>query len=40
MPHRVIQEYADERDVDLIAKGTHGLTGIEGRIIGSATERV
>jgi nucleotide-binding universal stress UspA family protein len=39
-PHRSIAEYADEHDVDLIAMGTHGRTGIAGRIIGSVTERV
>jgi nucleotide-binding universal stress UspA family protein len=33
-------DYATQQDVDLIAMGTHGRTGIERRLLGSVTERV
>lgn len=40
IPHRAIHDYAGEADVDLIAMGTHGRSGLSRRIIGSVTERV
>lgn len=39
-PHRVILDYADERDVDLIVMGTHGRTGLDRYLVGSVTEKV
>jgi nucleotide-binding universal stress UspA family protein len=39
-PGEAILEYATEHDVELIAMGTHGRTGIERYILGSVTERV
>lgn len=39
-PHRVILEYADEQDVDLIVMGTHGRTGLDRYLIGSVAGRV
>ncbi|WP_348612467.1 universal stress protein [Halobaculum rarum] len=39
-PHRVILEYIDEHDVDLVVMGTHGRTGLDRYLIGSVTERV
>jgi len=39
-PHRVILEYADGNDVDLVVMGTHGRTGLNRYLIGSVTERV
>lgn len=38
--HREILAYADEHDVDLIAMGTHGRTGVDRARLGSTTERV
>ena len=35
----VIPEYADEVGADLIVMGTHGRTGVERVLLGSATER-
>lgn len=39
-PHRVILDYADENDIDLIVMGTHGRTGLDRFLLGSVTERV
>lgn len=39
-PHRVINKYAEENDIDLIAMGTHGRSGVQRQIIGSVTEKV
>ncbi|WP_225333880.1 universal stress protein [Halomicrobium urmianum] len=39
-PWREIVDYADERDVDLIAMGTHGRGGIDRLLLGSVAERV
>lgn len=40
VPHRAIQEYAADTDVNLIVMGTHGRSGLSRQIIGSVTERV
>lgn len=37
---RMILDYADEHDVDLIAMGTHGRSGAERYLVGSVTETV
>ena len=39
-PHRVIADYADEADIDLIAMGSHGRAGVSRVLLGSVTERV
>ena len=39
-PAEGVLAYADEHDVDLIAMGTHGRTGIDRYVTGSVTERV
>jgi len=39
-PPQAILEYADAQDVDLVAMGTHGRTGIERYVLGSVTEAV
>ena len=36
---RAISDYARERDVDLIAMGTHGREGVRRFFLGSVTER-
>lgn len=40
MPSRDILEYADAHDIDLIAMGTHGRTGLDRVLLGSTTARV
>ncbi|WP_416839278.1 universal stress protein [Haloferax sp. DFSO52] len=41
VPHRIILEYADEHDIDVIVMGTHGRTGRDKLTsLGSVTERV
>ena len=41
VPHRIILEYADEHDVDVVVMGTHGRTGRDKLTsLGSVTERV
>ncbi|GEM_PF-724312 len=39
-PFKTILRFAREKDVDLIAMGTHGLDSFMDRILGSITERV
>lgn len=39
-PTDAILEYADEHDVDLLAMGTHGRTGVDRFVAGSVTESV
>lgn len=40
IPHKAILRYATEQDIDLIAMGTHGRTGVERYLLGSVTEKV
>lgn len=39
-PSETILDYAEDNDVDLIAMGTHGRTGLDRYVSGSVTERV
>ncbi|MFC7249544.1 universal stress protein [Halomicroarcula sp. GCM10025324] len=39
-PHRAIRAYADDHDIDCIAMGTHGRTGVQRYLLGSVTSRV
>jgi nucleotide-binding universal stress UspA family protein len=39
-PHRVILDYVDEHDVDLVVMATHGRTGLDRYLLGSVTEKV
>ncbi|EJN57964.1 universal stress protein [Halogranum rubrum] len=39
-PHRVIADYADDEDIDLVVMGSHGRSGVERALLGSVTERV
>ncbi|MBZ6496893.1 universal stress protein [Natrinema longum] len=39
-PARVILDYADDNEIDLIAMGTHGRSGFERHFLGSVTETV
>jgi len=40
IPHREVLDYADENEIDLVAMGTHGRTGVERYLLGSVTEKV
>ena len=40
VPHETILEYAEEADVDAIAMGTHGRSGLDRYLLGSVAERV
>ena len=39
-PYRVILDYADESDCDVIVMGTHGRRGLDRYLLGSVTEKV
>ncbi|AZQ14465.1 MULTISPECIES: universal stress protein [Halorubrum] len=38
-PHKLIRNYADNHDIDLIVMGSHGRAGIRRALLGSVTER-
>lgn len=38
-PHRVISDYAEENDIDLVVMGSHGRAGVRRALLGSVTER-
>lgn len=40
VPHREINSYADEKDMDVIVMSTHGRTGLDRMLLGSVTEKV
>jgi nucleotide-binding universal stress UspA family protein len=40
IPYKKINSYTEENDIDLIAMGTHGRTGVDRLLIGSVTEKV
>jgi len=37
---KIVVDYADSEDVDLIVMGTHGRTGLRRQLLGSVAERV
>ncbi|QCJ47705.1 MULTISPECIES: universal stress protein [Haloprofundus] len=39
-PHKVIANYAEKEDVDLVVMGSHGRAGVSRALLGSVTERV
>ncbi|ELY85126.1 universal stress protein [Natrialba taiwanensis] len=39
-PHRMIADYAEDNDIDLIVIGSHGRSGVRRALLGSVTERV
>lgn len=40
IPHQEINDYAEEKDADLVVMGTHGREGLERMLLGSVTEKV
>ncbi|WP_138005185.1 universal stress protein [Halalkalirubrum salinum] len=38
-PHKLIAEYAENHDIDLIVMGSHGRAGVRRALLGSVTER-
>lgn len=40
IPHQEINDYAEEKDADLIVMGTHSRKGLERMLLGSVTEKV
>ncbi|KTG09858.1 universal stress protein UspA [Haloprofundus marisrubri] len=39
-PHKVIANYAEKEDIDLVVMGSHGRAGVSRALLGSVTERV
>lgn len=40
IPHENILQFVGDHDIDLVAMGTHGRTGLQRYLVGSVTERV
>ncbi|MUW15943.1 universal stress protein [Halorubrum sp. CBA1125] len=38
-PHKLIADYAEDHDCDLIVMGSHGRSGVRRALLGSVTER-
>ncbi|WP_121742318.1 universal stress protein [Natronorubrum halophilum] len=39
-PHKMIADYAEDNDIDLIVMGSHGRSGVRRALLGSVTERL
>jgi nucleotide-binding universal stress UspA family protein len=40
VPHTAILRYVREQDIDVVAMGTHGRTGVDRYLLGSVTEKI
>ncbi|MFB6144016.1 MAG: universal stress protein [Candidatus Nanohaloarchaea archaeon] len=40
IPHKQINSYVEDNDIDMIVMGTHGRTGLDRMLLGSVTEKV
>lgn len=40
VPHREINKYAEENNMDVIVMSTHGRTGLDRMLLGSVTEKI
>ncbi|MFQ3275192.1 MAG: nucleotide-binding universal stress UspA family protein [Candidatus Nanohaloarchaea archaeon] len=40
IPHKEINSYVEEKDIDLITMGSHGRSGLNRMLLGSVTEKV
>jgi nucleotide-binding universal stress UspA family protein len=40
IPHRELNDYTDEEDIDLVVMSTHGRTGLDRVLLGSVTEKM
>ncbi|MEF8880207.1 MAG: universal stress protein [Candidatus Nanohaloarchaea archaeon] len=40
IPHKGVNNYVDENDIDLVVMGTQGRTGLDRVLVGSTTEKV
>lgn len=40
LPHRVIINYVEDNDIDMVVMGSRGLSNIEEMLIGSTTDKV
>lgn len=40
IPHRELNDYTDENDIDLVVMSTHGRTGLDRVLLGSVTEKM
>lgn len=40
IPHKEINSYVEENDINLVVMGTHGRTGLNRLMVGSTTEKV
>ncbi|GAB3410504.1 universal stress protein [Haloparvum alkalitolerans] len=38
-PHKLIGDYAENHDIDMIVMGSHGRAGVKRALLGSVTER-
>jgi len=40
IPHRELNDYTDEEEIDLVVMSTHGRTGLDRVLLGSVTEKM
>jgi len=40
VPHKEINSYANDNDIDMVVMGTHGRTGLDRMLLGSVAEKI